>query len=150
MPIVQLVVGPRVEHRHQLFLAARQIVAAGLHCDGDEGSLQPGDIEFRFHELSNADYASVDIVVEVNAVGYPERRENINRRSSGMRDSFAELFPMYTFAVAVSFGLASWSSKETDDSEVVDDMSMDAAVSRARLDIEDADSDAPGDDTSTD
>ncbi len=140
VPIVTIVVAQRVIHRHRLFLAAREIIPAGLHCGGSEdGKLQPGNIELRFHDLVNADYGSVDVLVDINAVGYIERQVDIDRRTSGMRDSFEELFPDYRFAVAVSFGLASWSSSDPDDTTPhVEDMSMDAAVTRARLAVKEA------------
>ncbi|HWT40461.1 MAG TPA: hypothetical protein VN081_04320 [Dongiaceae bacterium] len=137
MPLVTVTYAPHVQEGdlYLIFLAARQIVPAGLHCK--EGALKPGDIEYQTISSVSLDYTTAEVIIKIEAMDYPERRLNISQRTRDMAEAFATIFPQFKFAVGVSLSLASWKSTAPNPNTTPwhGDMSMGMATFRARQDI---------------
>ena len=113
-------------------LISEEVVPAGMNSPEDEdGKLCPGDIEF-LTSRQDDEGLKTDILITITAFSYPGRIANKDERNDAIRAAYHELMPGTTFAVfIIPVENGSWSSDVPDD-EVDVDMSMEAAIARAR------------------
>lgn len=115
----------------KLAAACSEIVPAAFN--SPQGRLSPGSIEFLgLITDKDCDVMSVDTFVEIEAFDYPDRATNLDERCSAVRQALKELFPNHTFAVWGKLVKAGWSS-DSSDPEFTGDMSMEAALERAKI-----------------
>lgn len=128
MPLVQARYVPGKITENELFAACREIVPAGMH--SPKGPLTPGSIEFCADPVSNPRHITVDAFLAIEAFNYKDRRD-LDYRAAMMRMALSECFGGRTFAVWPKLVTAGWSSDSTDP-DFDGDMSMDAAIERAK------------------
>ena len=128
MPLVRPIIRPNAPIRAtELFEACFEIVPAGFN--SPMGPLTPGSIEFDSKRTERAKYLTVDVFLEIEAFPYEDR--DPQRIANDIHDALSELFPGVSFAVwskPVEAGYAS----DSDDPLFDGDMSMPAAIERAR------------------
>lgn len=104
-----------------------EIVPAAFN--SEQGPLTPGSIEFVPQRVSSAGL-TVDVLLDIEAFDYPDRA-NIDERCAAIKSALRELFGRYTFAVWGKLVKSGWAS-DSGDPEFDGDMSMPAAIERAR------------------
>jgi hypothetical protein len=139
MPLVRAYI--RSSHRRELLvLAGADLRALRAVCDeivpaafnSEQGPLMPGSIEFVLQHVSLASL-TIDVLLDIEAFDYPDRA-NIDERCAAIKSALREVFGRYTFAVWGKLVKAGWAS-DSSDPEFNDDMSMPAAIERARIAI---------------
>lgn len=129
MPLVRVIKQPHAGlYEDDLFEACREVVPAGLN--SPMGPLTPGSIEFDASTSGRHKYLTVDVFLEIEAFSF-EDRKNLDERAELIKVALKELFPGVTFAVWPKLVKAGWASDSTDP-EFDGDMSMPAAIERAR------------------
>lgn len=143
MPLVRVYVGNDVddgnfidvdqleETADDVFDACNEVVPAGV--SSDMGPLAPGCIQY-FPELTKRKGMTVDVFVEIEAYEH-EDRMNVDERAEEIKKALSELFPRLTFAVWLKLVKAGYASDSTDP-KFNGDMSMNAAVQRARMELD--------------
>ena len=133
MPLVKAKIRPGADiTTDDLFLACRQVVPAGIN--SDMGRLTPGSIEFDAAFAAKDEYLTVDVFLEVEAFPFGDR-ENLDERAEQIQIALGDIFPKRTFAAWPKLVKAGWASDSTDP-EFDGDLSILAAMERARRDIE--------------
>lgn len=128
MPLVQTRFVPGKITADELFVVCREIVPAGMH--SPMGPLTPGSIEFCADPVSNPSHITVDAFLDIEAFDYEDRR-NLDERANNIRLGLRHLFGGRNFAVWPKLVTAGWSSDSTDP-DFDGDMSMEAAIERAK------------------
>ncbi len=134
MPLVKALLRPGADiAEHDLFLACRHVVPAGYN--SPKGRLTPGSIEFDARRVGHGNYLTVDVLLEAEAFPYKDR-DNLDKRTKMIKAALKELFPGVTFAVWPKLVRAGWAS-DSSDPEFDGDLSMPAAIERARAAMDD-------------
>ena len=128
MPLVQARFVPGKITADELFVACREIVPAGFN--SKMGPLTPGSIEFCADPVSNPSHITVVAFLYIEAFDYKDRRD-LDYRAAMIRTALRECFGSRTFAIWAKLVTAGWSSDSTDP-DFDGDMSMDAAIARAK------------------
>lgn len=128
MPLVQARFNPATIKPSELFFACREIVPAGMN--SPMGPLTPGSIKFCADPTIDPRYIGVDAFIDIEAYDYKDRRP-LDDRASLIREALRECFPGHDFAVWPKLVTAGWSSDDSDP-EFDGDMSMPAAIERAK------------------
>ena len=110
-----------------LQFACEEIVPAGLN--SKQGPLTPGSIEFI--PMIVEDGLTSEVVIDIEALDYEDRAENIEDRAEAMKNALNAIFPDVWFTVFPKLVKAGWSS-DIEDPKFVDDMSIEAAIERYR------------------
>ena len=105
--------------------ACEEIVPAGLN--SKQGPLTPGSIEFIPMIVEHG--LTSEVVIDIEALDYEDRAENIEDRAEAMKNALNAIFPDVWFTVFPKLVKAGWSS-DIEDPEFVDDMSMENAIKR--------------------
>lgn len=113
MPMVRIYLTSEMFEDDKLLAAIRPIVAEALICpdfDGVIADLDPdADIEVFLHEIEPEDHANADIMLDIEAIAYPERVANRNQRAETIRSRIQSLLePVETVAVWLKTVDASW------------------------------------------
>lgn len=132
MPLVRARYTPRFNHQvADLREVCREIVPAAFN--SEKGRLTPGSIEFLADPIRSQSQLTVDVLLELEAFHYDDR-EDMDDRCDYVRRAVEELFPNFSCAVWGKLVTAGWSSPSSDP-EFDGDMSMPAALERARAAI---------------
>ncbi len=114
-----------------LFVACREIVPAGFN--SPMGPLTPGSIKFCADPVTNPRHIVDDAFLDIEAFDFEDRRD-LDDRAKAIKGALKECFPGCTFAIWPKLVTAGWSSDSTDP-DFDGDMSMNAAIERAKLAI---------------
>lgn len=134
MPLVHAYVNGSLDV-HNLMVVCDEVIPAALNCVDDEnGKLEPGCIEFFCSSVhpANGDKMNVDALISIEAYRLPEREANLDERQGAILCALEYLLPYRTFAVWLKLVTASWGSSKPDPCTPGINMSMEAALHRAR------------------
>lgn len=127
--MVRATIGPNFPKAaiRDLMSICSEIVPAALN--SKMGQLSPGCIEFI---PQNVEYGiKTDIVLDIEAYDYEDRAENIEDRANNIWVALRSLMPTSTFTVWLVLAKAAFAS-DVGDENIVCDMSMEAAIARAK------------------
>lgn len=139
MPLVRVTQSYGDDHElpYRLRLACEQIVPAAFNCSGD-GRLTPGSIRFFCSTFTAQDEVPVDVFVDIEAYDFPERADNLDARTNNVMFALKELFPDLSFDIWPKLVKAGWAT-DVPDPDFEGDLSMEAAMDRARAVLSDLD-----------
>lgn len=121
-----------VDHIRLFGQILQQIVSAALHAPPD-GELRPDHIEVLFEEFGPHDVASADVFIDIEAMRYPARADNLDERKRWIMDALHALFSSLIVSVWLKMVEAAYGSDIEDSPTTADfDMSMLAALKRCR------------------
>lgn len=114
----------------ELLAVCREIVPAGMN--SKMGPLAPGSIQFLPHVTARRGI-TVDVFLEIESYSLKDRK-NVSKRTKKIKTALNKLFPELTFGIWVKLVKAGYASDSVDP-EFEGDMSMSAAIGRARVAI---------------
>ena len=110
----------------------QRLVSAALHAPPD-GELRPDHIEVFFQAIGPHDITLTDVFLDIEAMNYPARADNLDERVEWIIAALNELFTSLFVSVWVKPVEAVYGSDIEDSPTTADfDMSMEAALERCR------------------
>lgn len=112
MPLVDVTYGSQVAE-HDLQRLAKTLphaVSLAVECPEEpcDWTLQPGDVEVRFHPRGPYDVSGLDLVVEVRSKWFSSRAETRQERCDQLCDALIEAAGTRSVGVYLSMPVAAW------------------------------------------
>ncbi len=118
-----------------VYRAVQEVVPSAFN--SPEGPVAPGQIEFMAFSVSGK-ALKADVLVEVEAYDFPDRYKNIDRRCKEVKEGLKKIFTGKSFSVWGKLVKAGMAAGDTSVRDYRGDMSMEAAIKRAREAIDPA------------